>query len=69
MTPRRRRWSIKNLWSVRLDLARPGLIGQERLAELRVKWDRLHTARNVLNLAGFGLTVAGAVSARSNERV
>ncbi len=47
-------------------LDEPG--GHARLAELRDKWDRLHTARNVLNLAGFGLTVAGAVSARSSER-
>jgi hypothetical protein len=38
--------------------------GHARLAELRHKWDRLHTARNLLNLAGFGLTVAGALSAR-----
>ena len=39
--------------------------GHARLAELRARWDRLHTARNVLNLAGFGLTVAGALTARS----
>ena len=38
--------------------------GHARLAELRDKWDRLHTARNLLNLAGFGLTVAGALTAR-----
>lgn len=38
--------------------------GHARLAELRDMWDRLHTARNVLNLAGFGLTVAGALTAR-----
>ena len=38
--------------------------GHARLAELRDKWDRLHTARNVLNIAGFGLTVAGALTAR-----
>ena len=39
--------------------------GRARLAELRDKWDRLHTGRNILNLAGFGLTVAAALSARS----
>jgi len=39
--------------------------GHMRLAELRNKWDRLHTVRNVLNLAGFGLTVAGALTGRS----
>ncbi len=38
--------------------------GHARLAELRDKWDRLHTARNLLNLAGFGLTVAGALTGR-----
>ena len=40
-------------------------VGHARLAELRDKRDRLHTARNLLNLAGFGLTVAGALTARS----
>jgi len=39
--------------------------GHARLAQLRHKWDRLHTARNVLNLAGFGLTAAGALTGRS----
>jgi len=39
--------------------------GHARLAELRNKWDRLHTARNLLNLTGFGLTVAGALTGRS----
>ena len=39
--------------------------GHARLAELRAKWDRLHTARNILNLTGFGLTVAGALTERS----
>lgn len=39
--------------------------GHARLAELRNKWDRLHTARNLLNLAGFGLTVVGALTRRS----
>ena len=38
--------------------------GHARLAELRDTWDRLHTARNVLNLAGFGLAVAGALAGR-----
>ncbi len=41
--------------------------GHARLAELRDRWDRLHTARNVLNLAGFGLTVAGALTGRSRR--
>ena len=38
--------------------------GHGKLAELRRRWDRLHTARNLLNLTGFGLTVAGALTAR-----
>ncbi len=38
--------------------------GHAKLAELRSRWDRLHTARNLLNLAGFGLTVAGALTGR-----
>jgi hypothetical protein len=39
--------------------------GRAKLAELRDKWDRLHTGRNILNLAGFGLTVAAALTARA----
>ncbi len=39
--------------------------GRARLTELRDKWDRLHTGRNVLNLAGLGLTVAAALTART----
>ncbi len=38
--------------------------GHARLAELRDKWDRLHNTRNLLNLTGFGLTVAGALTGR-----
>ncbi len=39
--------------------------GHARLAELREQWDRLHTVRNVLNIAGLCLTVAGALTRRS----
>ncbi len=38
--------------------------GHGKLVGLRRRWDRLHTARNLLNLAGFGLTVAGALAVR-----
>ncbi len=36
--------------------------GHARLAELRDRWDRLHTARNVLNLTGLGLTAAATLT-------
>ncbi len=35
---------------------------------LRVRWERLHTARNVLNVAGLTLTALGAISAGHTER-
>lgn len=34
----------------------------EEFGELRERWTRLHAARNVLNIAGFALTVLGALS-------
>jgi hypothetical protein len=34
----------------------------EELRELRERWDRLHAARNLLNVAGFVLTGLGALS-------
>ena len=39
---------------------------QEEFAKLRERWDRLHTLRVALNLAGLGFLVAGALS--ENER-
>lgn len=39
-----------------------------RLAELRRDWDRLHTVRNLLNLAGLALTVVGALEGASRRR-
>jgi uncharacterized membrane protein len=39
---------------------------QEEFARLRERWDRLHTLRVALNLAGLGFLVAGALS--ENER-
>ena len=35
---------------------------QEEFAELRKRWDRLHTLRVVLNVAGLGSLVAGALA-------
>jgi len=35
---------------------------QEEFARLRERWDRLHTLRVVLNVAGLGVLVAGALS-------
>ena len=31
------------------------------LADIRARWDRLHTARNVLNLSGLALAIAAAL--------
>ncbi len=38
------------------------------LAELRTRWDRLHTARNVLNLAGLALAISGAIHPQRPQR-
>lgn len=35
---------------------------QQEFAELRKRWDRLHTLRVVLNVAGLGFLVAGALA-------
>jgi hypothetical protein len=35
--------------------------GHAELARLRARWDRLHAARNVLNLSGLVLAISGAV--------
>ncbi len=35
--------------------------GHAELARLRARWDRLHTARNILNLVGLVLAIRGAV--------
>lgn len=35
---------------------------QEEFARLRERWDRLHTLRVALNVAGFGLLAAGALA-------
>jgi anthrone oxygenase-like protein len=40
----------------------PDTTPREEFLELRARWDRLHTARNALNLAGFGLAILGVLS-------
>ncbi len=35
---------------------------QEEFVELRERWDRLHTLRALLNIAGFGFLVVGALA-------
>ena len=38
---------------------------QEEFGALRARWDRLHTARNALNVAGLACTTLSALAARS----
>ena len=40
----------------------PDTASSEEFLELRARWDRLHTARNVLNLTGFGLAILGVLA-------
>jgi hypothetical protein len=40
----------------------PDTTPREEFLELRARWDRLYTARNALNLAGFGLAILGVLS-------
>ncbi len=39
----------------------------EEFRELRERWDRLHAARNVLNVAGLALTCLGALSGTAKK--
>ncbi len=39
----------------------PSTTTREEFLELRARWDRLHTARNALNLTGFGLAILGTL--------
>ena len=39
----------------------------EEFVELRRRWDRLHTPRVALNVAGLGLLCAGALSPGANH--
>ncbi len=46
----------------------PEATSREEFLELRARWDRLHTARNALNLSGFGLALLGTlVSCQGNR--
>jgi Domain of unknown function (DUF1772) len=45
----------------------PDTSSREEFLELRARWDRLHTARNVLNLTGFGLTIIGVLASSQEE--
>lgn len=40
----------------------PDTTPREEFLELRARWGRLHTARNLLNIAGLALAVLGALS-------
>ena len=46
----------------------PDTTPREEFLELRARWDRLHTARNVLNLAGFGLAILGVLTSSQSNR-
>jgi uncharacterized membrane protein len=46
----------------------PDTTPREEFLELRARWDRLHAARNVMNLAGFGLALLGLL-ARSQGKI
>ena len=46
----------------------PDTTPREEFLELRARWDRLHTARHVLNLAGFGLALLGVLAIPRGER-
>ena len=46
----------------------PGTVSGEELMELRRRWDRFHTARNVFNLFGFASALLGALSEGTNDQ-
>ena len=46
----------------------PGTVSGEELVELRRRWDRFHTARNVLNFFGFTSALLGALSGGTNDQ-
>jgi hypothetical protein len=41
---------------------------REEFLELRARWDRLHTMRNVMNLTGFGLAVLGVLTSSQGKK-
>jgi uncharacterized membrane protein len=46
----------------------PDTTPREEFLELRVRWDRLHTVRNVLNLGGFGLAILGVLASSQGKK-
>ena len=46
----------------------PDTTSREEFLELRARWDRLHTARNGLNLTGFGLAILGVLASTQGNR-
>jgi uncharacterized membrane protein len=50
-----------------LELA-PDTTSREEFLELRARWDRLHTARNVMNLTGFGLAILGVLASSQGKK-
>ena len=46
----------------------PNTTSREEFLELRARWDRLHAARNVLNLCGFGLALLGVLASPRGRR-
>ena len=46
----------------------PGTVSSEELIALRRRWDRFHTARNVLNFLGFASALLGMISEGTNDQ-
>jgi uncharacterized membrane protein len=46
----------------------PDTTSREEFLELRARWDRLHTTRNVMNLTGFGLVILGVLTSSQSNR-
>jgi uncharacterized membrane protein len=46
----------------------PDTTSREEFLALRARWDRLHTARNVMNLIGFGLAILGVLTSSQSNR-
>ena len=46
----------------------PDTTSREEFLELRAHWDKLHTARNGLNLTGFGLAILGVLASSQGTK-
>lgn len=46
----------------------PDTTANEEFEALRSRWDRLHTARNLLNIVGLIVTIAGALAGARSTR-